>query len=134
MRWQTLVLMALCLSGNGILSPCITADENERPHGMASRIPWTTSRIEGTPEPPSKYTVQRAFPKVKFDQPVFVAQEPGTNRFLVAELGGKIFAFTSETPDDASCELFLDTKRQIYAFSFHPRYEENGQIFVFSPD
>ena len=36
-------------------------------------------------------------------------------------------------PDDASRQLFLDTKRQIYAFSFHPRYEENGQIFVFSP-
>ena len=108
-------------------------DENERPHGIAMRIPWTTSRIAGTPEPPPKYTVQRAFPKIKFDQPVFIAQEPGTDRFLVAELGGKIYSFTAESPDDASRELFLDTKRQIYAFSFHPRYEENGQIFVFSP-
>jgi uncharacterized repeat protein (TIGR03806 family) len=133
MRWRILVLMALSLSGNAILSPSIIADGNERPYGMVSRIPWTTSRIEGTPEPPPNYTVQRAFPKLKFDQPVFIAQEPGTSRFLVAELGGKIFAFTSETPDDASRELFLDTKRQIYAFSFHPRYEENGQIFVFSP-
>jgi len=133
MRWQNLILMTICLCGDAVFSPWIAADGNERPYGMASRIPWTTSRIEGTPEPPPKYTVRRAFPNLKFDQPVFISQEPGTNRFLVAELDGKIFAFTSETPDDASRELFLDTKRQIYAFSFHPRYEENGQIFVFSP-
>ena len=30
-------------------------------------------------------------------------------------------------------ELFLDIKRSLYAFSFHPKYKENGQVFVFSP-
>ena len=114
--------MAICLGSNLVFSPFMVAADNDVPHGLETRVPWTTSRIEGTPEPPPKYTVQRAFPKLKFDQPVFIAQEPGTDRFLVAELGGKIYAFTSETPDDASRELFLDTKRQIYAFSFHPRY------------
>lgn len=133
MQWQTQILVATCLSGGLIFAPSMVASENEAPYGLAARVPWTTSRIEGTPEPPPKYTVQRAFPKLKFDQPVFIVQEPGTDRFLVAELGGKIYAFTSETPDDASRELFLDTKRQIYAFSFHPRYAENGEIFVFSP-
>lgn len=109
------------------------SEEPQKPFGIEKRVPWTTSRVVGTPEPPPDYTVQRAFPKVKFDSPVFIAQEPGTDRFLVAELSGKIYAFTEKTPDDASRELFLDTKRQIYAFSFHPNYEKNGQIFVFSP-
>ena len=29
-------------------------------------------------------------------------------------------------------DLFLDMKRGISAFSFHPKYGENGYVFVFS--
>src|SRR2546430_4884288 len=58
------------------------------------------------------------------DLPVFIAQEPGTDRILIAELGGKIFAFSKTKPTPESKQLFLETKRQIYAFSFHPRSEE----------
>jgi uncharacterized repeat protein (TIGR03806 family) len=138
MRWllnASLQLSLFCLVTHPfVTNPTIlNAEDSEPAFGMTERVPWTTSRIVGTPDPPSKYTAQRAFPKVKFSSPVYVAQEPGTERFFVAELGGKIFAFTKETPDDAARELILDTKRQIYSFSFHPRYEENGQIFVFSP-
>ena len=35
--------------------------------------------------------------------------------------------------DGDSTELFLDLGRQIYAFSFHPKYVDNGQVFVFCP-
>lgn len=109
------------------------SEETAQPFGLQSRVPWSTSNVVGTPEPPPPYMVERAFPRLKFDHPVYIAQEPGTNRFLVAELSGKIYAFTADTPDAESRQLFLDTKRQLYSFSFHPKYEENGQIFVFSP-
>ena len=33
-----------------------------------ARIPWTTSRIVGTPEPPRPYTVELAFPKHKIHE------------------------------------------------------------------
>lgn len=104
-----------------------------RPFGLAERVSWTTSRMAGTPDPPRPYDAKRAFPQLKFQQPVFIAQEPGTNRFWVAEVGGKIYAFTKDTPDNDSRQVVLNIKRQIYAFSFHPKYEENGTIFVFSP-
>jgi uncharacterized repeat protein (TIGR03806 family) len=77
--------------------------------------------------------VKRAFPQLTFKNPLFIAQEPGTGRLLVAELAGKIHAFSPDNPDVESTELFLDIKRQIYAFSFHPQYEQNGYVFVFSP-
>lgn len=108
-------------------------DDSYRPYGLTTRIPWTTSRVVGTPEPPPPYTVKRAFPRLTFKNPLFIAQEPGTGRLLVAELAGKIRAFSPDNPDFDSTELFLDIKRQIYAFSFHPQYEQNGYIFVFSP-
>ena len=108
-------------------------DEKERPFGIEKRTAWTTSRVVGRPEPPLPYAVERVFPKQKFDQPVFVAQEPGTDRLVVAEVGGKIHAFSMSDTDGSKRDLFCDTNRQLYAFSFHPDYETNGQIFVFSP-
>ena len=104
-----------------------------KPYGLKQRTTWTNTRLVGTPDPPPPYTVERAFPNLKFDHPVFIAQEPGTDRMLVAELSGKIRVFPLSKPQPEHVSLFLDIKRQIYAFSFHPQYEQNGQLFVFSP-
>ena len=109
------------------------ADETERPYGLTERTPWTASRVVGSPDPPPPYTVRRAFERLKFDHPLFMAQEPGTERFLVGQLNGKILAFTADTPDTDSLELFLDIKRNLYAFSFHPDYQSNGYVFTHSP-
>ena len=107
--------------------------EDSKPFGLERRQPWTTSRVAGTPDPPPPYTVERAFENLEFKNPVYIAQEPGTDRFLVGELSGKIYAFTKETPNTDSRELFLDIGRDLYSFSFHPEYEKNGYVFTFSP-
>lgn len=125
--WRA-VLAATLISA---VSSCLRGDE--KPYGLTKREPWTTSRVVGTPEPPPPYTVQRVYPELKFKNPVYIAQEPGTDRIMVAELDGKIYAFSKSNPAPDSKELFLETKRQIYSFSFHPNYSENGEIFVFSP-
>jgi uncharacterized repeat protein (TIGR03806 family) len=109
-------------------------DDASRPFGLKTRIPWTTSRVVGTPDPPPPYTVQRAFPRLTFKNPVFIAQEPGTDRIFVGELSGKIYAFSKSNPNPDAMKLFLDIERQMYAFSFHPKYEQNGHLFVFSPN
>ncbi|MEO1995721.1 MAG: hypothetical protein ABGZ17_10650, partial [Planctomycetaceae bacterium] len=90
-----------------------------KPYGLQQRTPWTNTRLVGTPDPPPPYTVERVFSELKFDHPVFIAQEPGTDRILVAELSGKIRAFPLSHPQPDNVTLFLDTKRQMYAFSFH---------------
>jgi hypothetical protein len=33
----------------------------------SARIPWTTSRVVGSPDPPPPFRVVRAFPELKFD-------------------------------------------------------------------
>ncbi len=111
----------------------VSADDASPPFGLKTRTLWTTSRVVGTPEPPPPYTVKRAFPRLTFKNPLYIAQEPGTDRMLVAELSGKIYAFSKNNPDPDSLELFLDFGRDIYSFSFHPQYEKNGYLFVFSP-
>ena len=122
----TVVLSFIC-------ARLVAQEEPPHPQGLMARVPWTTSAVAGTPEPPAPFQAVPAFPELKFQQPVFVAEEPGSNRLVVAELSGKIYAFDPAAANNDSRQLFLDTKRELYSFSFHPDYEKNGQIFVFSP-
>lgn len=116
----------------GLSCLCLTIGAPPKNRALANHKPWAGS-IEGTPNPPDLYQVVKAFPKLKFKNPVFIAQEPDTNRIMVGELTGKIYAFPKDRPEPDAMKLFLDIGRELYAFSFHPKYTTNGHIFIFSP-
>jgi uncharacterized repeat protein (TIGR03806 family) len=100
-----------------------------KPFGIDKRVPWTTSRIVGSPEPPPPYRTENAFPKLKFDEPLDMEAAPQADRLFVIERYGKIFSF----PDDSKVEkpdLFLDLDKVIYGFACHPQFEKNGFCFV----
>ncbi len=105
--------------------------EREAPYGMADRVQWTASQLTGSPDPAPPYELRRVFPRFTFEDPVFIAQDPMSDRLLVAEYAGKIYSFVGSDPVGKK-SLFLDMKRRISAFSFHPQYHDNGQVFVFS--
>ena len=48
--------------------------------GIDKRVPFTTSRLIGSPDPPPKYRLTRAFKQVTFKEPVFIAQDPTSDR------------------------------------------------------
>ena len=102
------------------------------PYGLTERVPWTTSRLAGSPDPSLPYELRRVFPQFTFENPVFIAQDPLSDRLLVAEYGGRIYSFFDSDPAGKK-DLFLDMKRRVSAFSFHPQYRDNRQVFVFSP-
>ena len=62
----------------------------------SSRVPWTTSAVRGTPEPPPSFRVERAFPRLDFLKPLEVAATPGTDRLVVVEQGGKRRSFRAD--------------------------------------
>jgi uncharacterized repeat protein (TIGR03806 family) len=103
--------------------------------GRSSRIPWTGSKIVGTPEPPSPYTVEPAFPRLKLQFPVVLVRAGGTRRLFLGELPGRISSFP-EDPDCAKTDLALDLARvypdfsALYGLTFHPRFEENRHVYV----
>jgi uncharacterized repeat protein (TIGR03806 family) len=103
----------------------------EEPFGLNQRTQWTTSRLIGSPDPPPPYRLTRVFPQISFKGPVFIAQDPMSDRLFVAEYEGRIYSFLPSDPSGKK-DLFLDMGRGISAFSFHPRYKENGYVFVFS--
>ncbi len=133
--------LLVAIAGNA--THTVRADEPKR-------IPWTKSRIEGSPEPPHPYRVERAFPRLSFQNPLLLTMPPlardstipGAGRFFVGEQSGKIFSF----PNDQSCDrkdLFLDVATELswdketiagldalYGLVFHPKYAENRYCYV----
>jgi uncharacterized repeat protein (TIGR03806 family) len=124
--------------------PPVLQDAASHPFGIQQRIPWTTSRIVGSPEPPPPYKAVRAFPGLTFDHPLLMTKVPGTNRLLVAQEGGKIFTFVN----DQACakpDLFIDMDAEyaplckvkdnkaiewVYGLAFHPQFTKNRFVYI----
>ena len=107
-----------------------------RPFGIDRRIPLTTSRVIGSPDPPLPYRVRRVYPKLKLTNPVTVVQEPGTDRLLVilhepADQGSHILRFRDD-PHVDSAETLLSVNRRAYSITFHPSFDGNGYLYLSS--
>ncbi len=138
-------------SASGILLPALAllaaigirattrGDDATKP----ARVPWTTSRVVGTPDPPPPYKAVNAFPNVKLDHPLLMTAAPGTDRLFVAEQGGKIVSFPNKS--DAKADLFCDLPKElqtlkqtpnatafefVYGLAFHPKFAENRFCYV----
>jgi len=98
----------------------------------SQRVPWTGSRVVGSPDPPHPYVVQRWFRGLDLDCPVHLVAEPGSDRFFVAEYFGTVRAFEDD-PDASQLTDVLDLGRawNVTSLAFHPEYARNGQLYVF---
>ncbi len=100
-----------------------------------ARSLWTSSRISGTPEPPSPFRTAVAFPHLKFQDPVLIAAAPGLDRLFVAELKGKVYSFPND-PDCPTADLFFDLaahhpeESDVYGMAFHPDFARNRFVFL----
>lgn len=133
MRFITLVALAFCvLFTNTWLSAADPA-----------RVPWTTSKVAGSPEPPPPYKAVRAFPEAKFEKPLLMVRCPGSDRLFISEQSGALYSLKNEPK--AKPELCIDLKSSIstlaqtpnarqveslYGLAFHPDYATNRQCFV----
>jgi glucose/arabinose dehydrogenase/mono/diheme cytochrome c family protein len=100
--------------------------------GIETRIPFTASRLAGSPDPPLPYQAKRAFPKLNFKHPLYITHLPGSERMLVVEQSERILAFTNH-PDVTSTEKFCFLRdHEIYSVTFHPAYASNRFAYVFS--
>lgn len=97
------------------------------------RVPWTNSRIQGSPEPAKPYAPEAVYPKLAVDQGLELVARAG--RFHLVERGGKIWSFP-ESGDGSGVDLFADLKTgregftNAYGLAFHPRASENHAVFL----
>ena len=119
------------------------AQTEEAVPAKAVRVPWTTSRVVGSPDPPPPFKVVRAFPNLKFTHPLLIARPPGSDRLFVGEQDGVLYSFVGRP--DARAELFYDLRKEIrtlhllpgakeveavYGLTFHPDFAKNRQCFI----
>ncbi len=132
MNASSILSIALCLLGLIAAAASSNIDGSE-----LHRIPWTESRMIGSPEPPLPFRVIRAYEKLPLFAPVYFRVEPGTDRiFFVDHKGdwkepGGLRVFQDRQDVDSSKPL-LHMNRLIYGFCFHPKYAENGFVFLIS--
>ncbi|WP_435005075.1 PQQ-dependent sugar dehydrogenase [Tundrisphaera lichenicola] len=113
--------------------PSARADE---PFGLKARVPWTASRLAGSPEPPLPFTVEKVFTKLESKNPIYIADEPGTDSlWVIQSVDDKIMRIVRVKDDFGAdrAETLLDlAEQQVYSACFHPDYATNGFVYIFS--
>ena len=132
----TTALAATLLAAGLVPLPTPAAGpDDSRPPGIDRRVPWTSSRVVGSPEPPPPYRAERIFPRLKIFQPLTFEHEPGTGDYLVIQhLGGwappgKILRVLDD-PEADQAEIILEIPGIAYGLDFHPDYRANGHLYV----
>lgn len=141
-RVVVMLLGVVCLFGGlrpvacSAESPSVAkADTSEAAYGLERRVAWTTSRVTGSPEPPSPFAIERVFPHLTFRNPVILSPAPGTERLYLAEVRGEIFSFPPD-PDCRQADLAIDLAEaipgvtQVYGLAFHPDFEQNRYCYI----
>lgn len=137
MRFPLLILVCLALT--------LRARGDESPYGLTKRVPWTTSAVRGSPDPPLPLKADRLFPKINFKNPVVLTSAPATNRFFVAEQAGKVFSIDPGAKEPQA-EPFLDANdlikqiivrekdevrlEAVYGLTFHPDFAKNRECYL----
>lgn len=105
-----------------------------RPFGIKSYVPLLTSRVIGSPEPPAPYRTRRVMPELKLSWPIFAINEPGTRRLLFIDqqtsYGKARLCRTKDDGEDGSFETLIDFDGVAYSLAFHPRFADNGYLYV----
>ncbi len=109
-----------------------------QPFGIDVRIPWTGSRVLGSPDPPLPYRVEQVFTGITWSQPIYVEREPGSGNLFVIQKGGetenptRIVRVIDRADAVEVSEVLAVADRQVYGFTFHPQYQDNGFLYLFS--
>lgn len=107
----------------------------ERPVGIQRLIPWTDSKVVGSPDPPPPYRVRRTFENLKIPCPMAVYAEPGTEDLIVIH---QLFAWSGagrivrihDVPQTTEGDELLKVDGIAYGLAFHPDYQNNGYVYV----
>lgn len=106
--------------------------EAKRPFGIDKLEPLTTSKVVGSPEPPSPFRTRKAFPKLKLNLPVFGSHVPGSDWMLAGLQKKTSLIRFKDNPDVESYDTLLEFPAEtiIYNATFHPKFSENGFLFI----
>ena len=105
-----------------------------RKYGIERRLPLTTSKVIGSPEPPPPYRPARVYPELKVNFPVAVAHQPGSDRLLVIHqpwpYAATQISRMMDDPKARELEPLLKLDGVAYDLTFHPHFKDNGYLYI----
>jgi uncharacterized repeat protein (TIGR03806 family) len=118
------------------------ATAQQKPYGLEKFVPVDTSRLMGSPDPLPPLELENAFPNLRFERPLQILQAgDGTNRMFVVTQRGVIYVFPDRpNATEQERKVFLDwskvaalveNEEGMMGLAFHPKFKENGLIYVY---
>jgi glucose/arabinose dehydrogenase len=102
--------------------------------GIDKRVALTTSKVVGSPDPPPPYRVERVFPKLNLNYPIYVNHQPGSDRLLMItqkwSYGPAFLQRVKDDPNASEVETLISFDGVAYHFTFHPDFKNNGYLYV----
>ncbi|HEX7862803.1 MAG TPA: PQQ-dependent sugar dehydrogenase [Verrucomicrobiae bacterium] len=99
----------------------------------AERVPWTSSRVLGSPEKPYKYQLERRFPHVNFTNAIDFTFSRELERWLLGDQSGKLFSFGSQGQKlslAADLAELMGREGSFYALTLDPNFRSNRFIYI----
>ena len=107
-----------------------------KPFGIEKLPKLTTSKVVGSPEPPLPYTVERIFNKLPLENAVTIVKQPGSDWVWVviqpwSYAPASLHRFRNQ-PEANKLEKLIsaDGDSVIYTVVFHPKFAENGYVYI----
>ena len=108
-----------------------------KPFGIDKRIPLTTSKVVGSPEPPLPYRSEKVYKDLKISYPIAIKLQPDSDRYLLITEGTpygptKLQRMKVDQKDN-DFETLLDMKDNKgvgYEIAFHPDFKNNGYMYL----
>jgi glucose/arabinose dehydrogenase len=105
--------------------------------GPLRRTEWVGGKLAGTPDSPLSYITEKVWPGLAVKKPLEMKRLPGTKGFLVyadhreeKDSISKLWVFRDTPKAAEQFESLSLTNRLIYGFCFHPKFEQNGFVFL----
>lgn len=145
-RWCIAAIgVALLMLGSSFFWPsrgdAAPPHSQPQPFGLAADLHWSSSHVVGAPDPPSPFTTRQVNPDLKLDRPLDIQISSDGKRWFISQEQGLIYTIPADR-DTTKADLFLDLRvqdprdpkanerRRIWSLTFHPKYAENGYVYV----
>lgn len=99
---------------------------------------WDNTRLLGSPDPPLPYAVTPAFPRIRWDRPLYAKAVPNSSCILVILQGGetdrpsRVVQVDDREDADQTLPLIEIPERLAYGLEFHPQFAQNGFVYLFT--
>ena len=105
----------------------------------SDRVLWKSSKVVGSPDPPLPYVTKALWANLPVEKPLELKRVPGSDDLLTyvdhhesKESISSVWVFKDAPETKTKIESLTLEKDLIYGFCFHPQFEKNGFIFLYT--